>query len=457
MTPSAARARLWLVTATLAVGCVLPACGGRGSWEGRSAHFTVHAHEGAVAPDDMLARLEADYRDLRAFLGFAPTVIDYHLYASPEALAVPCASDDGAQAVGCARGTVVHTTSPLHHHELIHAYLAAVGVPPPLVSEGIAEGVACDRSAVPANVEVGWDRVIAEPALNRNAVHTAGMALFVYLTRTFGVDRFVAFYAATGDTHDPGAFAAHFQSFWGVSIDDAWRDMQVARSPGGRLHALCPCTQPAAPLDGSTVDFGARDTAVVPLGEGAEAAAQPMLITTAGGATLSNCAQDYLSFTLADDAAPAGQGITAARLLPERHYVGAGAQGAVSAQTGAFVAPVCDEAVPIAVPPDYAGTISLVVARGAGEPAGTDWYARFQFEDGRRLLSGMRTTGAETVLVCPSCAAARDAMDECVVAEAGRGAAFTIPGNEAVLRTRPTAASETVASTSLDVIPQYPP
>ena len=370
-----------------------------------SPHFTLYGYGDAPATAMTLAWLEADYRDARAYLNFPDGHIDYHLFPTAKESGGACYPGSADPITACARGPSVYTNLALDHHELLHAYMSSVGVPPPLLREGVAQGLSCSP-APPSTVPplTPWRTTVTLPSAEQPDLYAAGLAMFVYLVRTYGIERFVAYYGSAHDTQSPDVFAQEFEAFWGTSLDTAWEEMQVSQRPNGAINAVCSCTQPALPLDGAPIDLSAIDTSVLPLPGmdrgpylfAAEVAASALLLT--------KCAQDFPPYHVAS-VPDKPQSVTVARLLPERYYLGVDPSASLAAQRGDFLAPTCAGAVPVAIPAGYRGTADVLIVRAQDDPLDSDWYARFAPADPRNVLVKAPVTSTLTLELCPSCSA----------------------------------------------------
>src|SRR4051812_11087467 len=348
-----------------------------------SAHFNLFAYDGAPATETTLAWLEADYRDARAYLNFPEGHVDYHLYPTAAGSGAVCDPNSAEPIPACAIGSSLFTYLALDHHELLHAYMSRVGRPPALLREGIAQGLLC--SPAPPSVAgplPGWSTVAPLPSANQPDVYAAGQALFVYLVNSYGIDRFVAYYGAAGDTQDADVFRDDFESFWGTSLDTVWQEMQVSNRPGGALFPICSCAQPELPVDGTAIDLTTIDTSVLPL---PDADRGPFLFAaevSRGALALMKCAQDFPALQVAS-VQDKPTGIALARLLPERYYLSVDPTDALTARRGHLIAPTCDAAVPAAVAAGYRGTAEVLIVRAQDDPLEGDWYARFAPADAR--------------------------------------------------------------------------
>ncbi len=423
----------WSILATLLAAVVGCGDGPHPTAVLTSAHFTLYAYGDAPATDTTLDWLEADYRDTRAYLGFPENHVEYHLFPTASESGSACYPGSADPITGCARGSTVYTNLALDHHELLHAYMAGVGRPPPLFREGVAQGVSCSPAPPSAEPPLPpWRTTVTLPAADQPDVYAAGLAMFVYLVNTYGVDRFVAYYGAAHDTSSPDLFQQEFEAFWGTSLDTVWDEMQVPQRPGGAIYALCPCTQPPLPLDGTPVDPAAIDTSVLPL-PASERGPYLFAASATSPLRLMKCAQDLPPYHVAGPP-NRPEGMTVARLLPEPYYIALDPSASLAAQRGNFVAPTCTAAQPVTIPASYLGTAEVLVVRAAGDPADSEWYARFAPTDTRSVRVKAPVTSTLTLELCTSCDAA---ASPCVTLASGDPeVTLTLSGPELVVHVR---------------------
>ncbi|MEO8211808.1 MAG: hypothetical protein ABI560_01380 [Myxococcales bacterium] len=365
-----------------------------------SPHFRLFVHNGATPAANALLQLEEHYRDTKAYLGFPEVVIDYHLFLTREDATEQCWGG-AIERRACASGNRVYTTFGTDEHELIHAYMAGVGSPPPLIQEGIATGLTCGSPGSLGGGELlSWQDTVTQTAIS-GIPYQPGFALFNYLVRRYGIEKFVEYYGRARFTLDPDVFASDFEGFWGISVDTAW--LEMVRPNGNRSlnAAICPCTQPdTLVLDGTRLTFEQNVTWFLPL---PDADPGPYLFSAEAAADIRNCAQDYLEFPLAQrPTRPVG--ITATRLLPERHYLTISSDAKVSARKGDFLAATCEDVVPIPIASKYQGDVTLLAARGVADPAGAALYARLTIEGPTRtVLFKPYSLRGGTLTICPAC------------------------------------------------------
>ncbi len=137
-------------------------------------------------------------------------------------------------------------------HELIHAYLAPYGRPPPLLSEGVAEALSCAHRARPTG---SWRDAYEADRLS-SRLYGAGGWLVGYLLRMFRATWLVNFYGSVEINATADEFAAVFKDIYKMSLDDVWAaaitvpqtprrcpwecGARPALTPDGQPHLLAP-------------------------------------------------------------------------------------------------------------------------------------------------------------------------------------------------------------------------
>lgn len=122
-------------------------------WE--SEHFRYHTRSNDSAScESVLHQLERHFEQLHEYLGFAwPTdrKIDYYKFADRTDYFdnSPCPHD----AESCTSDSNVFSPYVLVNHELVHAYLAPLGLPPAFFTEGIASVFSCEIPVTIINPE----------------------------------------------------------------------------------------------------------------------------------------------------------------------------------------------------------------------------------------------------------------------------------------------------------------
>jgi hypothetical protein len=220
-------------------------------WE--STHFRYHTRIDDPQPcEAVLVQLERHFELLQGYLGLpwpSGRKVDYYKFVDKaDYLSNSVCPEDSDS---CSNDSEVMSPHVLQDHELIHAYLAALGTPPAFLVEGAAVVLACDHAFTIQNFKP-WREVVTEAfgAKPRRAYYEG--AWFVgYLLDRFGPASFLALYGrldyktATADT-----IAAAFASVYGESLEAVW-NASLASSDRLRCVNLWNCSGAALPLDGS--------------------------------------------------------------------------------------------------------------------------------------------------------------------------------------------------------------
>lgn len=367
-------------------------CGGNppAVFVGESTHFRLYV-DPALMPlpaafdgDNALAALETEWADVATMLKTPDRKITYYWY-TPAHIVIAC--DDPTEG-GCTKEGEMEIDAPLlpDAHELNHAYtyLRSPRRPIPFLAEGMAEAIGCGYEApIPASFDADWREAIVE--LRSDKVYGLGGLFVRQMIRRYGIDAFLRYYEQSPERRDPALFAANFESFWGVKLDDLWGDFTTV-VPGVPFvdQKICPCSLPAITPDADVV----TDLARVPY----------WTLPDVGDATLAFTAGRYQSASVrscAGDTAPLSGKAVMTRL-------GSGAGWYVmaplaAAQTGAFVAESCADAAHYTLSPDVlVGNPYLTVTIPATQ-ASTIYLAI----DVPFPLEGMKVAGANAI--CPTC------------------------------------------------------
>lgn len=158
--------------------------------EWRSEHFVYHAREDDtdVCPA-LLDRMERHFDVIHDAIGLPwpeGRVIHYYKFldADDYAAAAGCPEESS----GCARGGNAYAYAAFHEHELIHTYFAALGSPPRLLSEGVADLLSCDMldfvgAATVADMPVNAQEIeFYDP--ERDVPYVMGSILVTHLVET---------------------------------------------------------------------------------------------------------------------------------------------------------------------------------------------------------------------------------------------------------------------------------
>jgi hypothetical protein len=232
--------RVLAALAALPLATLQPGCHGNAAldlpddrvWE--SEHFRYHLRsDEAAACEDVMDQLERHFTLVRDYLGFSwpgGAKVDYYKFRDQ----LDYARESACPELGssCVRDGAVLTARILQHHELIHAYLAPLGLPPAIFTEGVAVALAC---RTPFNIGPRpWREVVAVPFGNDRAF-LEGPWFVAFLLRTYGPERFLKLYAALPWNASPERIAQVFAEIYEVSLDSAW---QAAERAGNGVACL---------------------------------------------------------------------------------------------------------------------------------------------------------------------------------------------------------------------------
>jgi hypothetical protein len=220
-------------------------------WE--STHFRYHTRaEDSEACEAVLVQLERHFELMQGYLGFAwphGRKVDYYKFRDKSDYLSNSRCPEGSES--CAHDSAVMSPHVLRDHELIHAYLAPLGLPPAFFVEGAAVILACDHVFALQDFKP-WQEVVAEPyGVKFGRAYYEGPWFIGYLLDRFGPASFLALYGrldyrtATADT-----IAAAFASVYGESLDAVWK-ASLASSDRIRCVNLWNCSGASLPLDGS--------------------------------------------------------------------------------------------------------------------------------------------------------------------------------------------------------------
>jgi hypothetical protein len=218
-------------------------------WE--SEHFRYHTRQGDEACEAVLESLERHFELMRGYLGFnwpEGRKVDYYKFRDDADF--HRSSGCPADAAACARGSSVLSPETVHEHELIHAYLAPLGLPPAFFAEGAASVLACSTAGEVAAVRP-WRDVVGLPYADDDRAYYEGPWFAGYLLHQYGPGPFLEFYGNLSyQAASTAEIAATFESSYGETLDAVW-DAALADGSRVRCVDLWPCSGPALPLDGT--------------------------------------------------------------------------------------------------------------------------------------------------------------------------------------------------------------
>jgi hypothetical protein len=219
------------------------------TWE--SAHFRYHTRYGDEgACEAILEQLERHFELMQAYLGLSwpkGYKVDYYKFRdTPDYLSnAGCPGESDS----CSVESTVLSPHPLEDHELIHAYLAPLGIPPAFFVEGMASVLAC-RSMWTLGNPRPWREVVLLPFSDRFNVYAEGPWFMGYLLHHYGTEPLISLY----DRLDHVAvsldqISSAFESVYGETLDAAW-NAALASSHRVRCVNLWQCSGATLALDG---------------------------------------------------------------------------------------------------------------------------------------------------------------------------------------------------------------
>lgn len=241
------------VLATLQSGCAsdddrdLP---GPRLWE--SEHFRYHSRTDDQACEAVLEQLERHFELVQGYLGFPwppERKVDYYKFRDQADYLRYGQCPSGADS--CTRGSTVFSPHVLQDHELIHAYLAPLGMPPAFFAEGVAAAFACDH-VFEIEYPEPWQEVVALPFGDRfMRTYLEGPWFVGYLLQRFGPEAFLSLYRQLDyQTATVDAISSVFESVYGEPLETVW-NAGLDSSKYLRCVNLWNCSGASLPLDGS--------------------------------------------------------------------------------------------------------------------------------------------------------------------------------------------------------------
>ena len=395
-----------------------------------SPHFEYHARSlDSDICGEMLGTLEQHFQLIQDLLGFAwPTgrAIGYYKFADSQDFTsnAPCPHGAG----GCSDGNV-YAYAPFEQHELVHAYLWPLGLPPPVIAEGTAVALACSPGIPETPTLSLRDAIAVGIALDDVRVYETGGRFVRYLLNTYGSSAFLPFYAGLhrGATFEQLDMLA--QSVYGASADDLWAATLAT-------HASCPqpfdCSRAALPTDGTAVQVAP----VCGLKSDVRTFTLPadgyVAITAPGATQLKSC--DPVPFT-SELATTYSAGAAQIGLLQlaaghyEVNFPTGPSTVAVAVPTQPWAGPECAPLQPFLVGASEYPALSVALPAGAQA-----WMLKLRF-GGPHLLAiaqGFSTSlSSITATACPDC---DFTSAECQTVDLDRGAMDVLWDGDHVLR-----------------------
>jgi hypothetical protein len=366
--------RLWeVLLLPLLTACRAPT---PGILVGESQHFRLFV-DPALMQDysitqgqSSLDALETDWTDKASMLHTPEGKVSYYLLA-PADVAAACSVSEfgGSSDAGCTWPDTLEIDAAYlpHQHELMHAYMALLSSarkPIALIAEGAAQSLGCATDqGTPFSYAPPWQQVAIDVAAASSDVYYEGGLLSRYLIRTQGIDAFVRYYEQAPESRDPAVFAANFEAFWEMTIDEAWTEMHVPPAgSGGMDQTICPCSLPPLVPDSQTIAY---DSPANPYWTLPPTAGKAIALTSPGGSqevTLEDCA----------GITPKILGVPGSPLIADlQTTTGVYALLVASATVGTYVSDDCASTTPYPVSADLVkgqGAVEFVVDRKSSGP-----------------------------------------------------------------------------------------
>ena len=210
-------------------------------WRSEHVRYFTRPGDDSVCPE-IVGEVEEHAQVIGDALGIERPLVTYYKY--PDYVEVQAYAGCATGATACARNATVSSPDAFDRHDLIQAYLAPYGLPPPLFIEGAAVALSCRHYPRPTG---SWrDALTADPSSPEFS--GAGGWLVGHVMRMFRKTWFVNLYGSLQSNATADEIDVVFRRIYGMSLDDVW-----AAAIGGRQDpVLCPweCGRPAFEADG---------------------------------------------------------------------------------------------------------------------------------------------------------------------------------------------------------------
>lgn len=218
-----------------------------------SEHFVYHSHPS----DDSVCRgvtetLEHHFSVMRDYLGFAWPVgrrIDYYKFQDAKDLrAHGSCSDFNAECFYAEVG--VQSAEGISLHELVHAYLSALGRRHTLLEEGLAESLSCAHHVRPRPEPVDVVNAFAPESWSSNTVpgykglYSAARWFVGWLLKAHGPKQFMRFYEHVSATADFAATSNAFREVYGAELKTTWDSALASPDMDVACVRIWECAQP---------------------------------------------------------------------------------------------------------------------------------------------------------------------------------------------------------------------
>jgi hypothetical protein len=269
--------------------------------EWRSEHFVYHARAGDddVCPA-VLDKMERHFDIMVATTGLSwPEGRVIHYYKFLDAHDYEAAASCPADTSGCARDGNAYSYQAFHQHELVHTYFAPLGHPPRILSEGVAEVLACGpfefmsvaalrRELAAAELDDTAEIELIHP--ERDTPYVLGSNLVGNLIATYGWEAFLDLYRGPWHSGDEAELEQNFQDLYGVSFESAWATAKNVASHASCVPAWACAADPLVPGVAESFTDSCDDDPYRRVSSAESGVLQ--LETAEGGAILLECPAD---------------------------------------------------------------------------------------------------------------------------------------------------------------------
>jgi hypothetical protein len=364
-----------------------------------SPHFAYHTRTGEKPVcENVVVMLEKHFSAIQSMFDFDwPDGRTIHYYKFMTQADFAANSPCPAGAAACTDRNNVYSYQVFEQHELVHAYLWPFGLPPPVIAEGTAVALVCNR-AVPETPPLSLtDAMQVHEALADQRVYDTGARLVRHLLEAYGPEAFLRFYARVRQSTSVDSLDRIMRSVFDVGAEDAW-----AAALGKPWHCppSFPCSRDSVALDGAPVevsptcgfDSEARTFTVVADSE----------VALQGAAFLSVGSCDPVRFSTipATRLDSAADQIGLVQLPPGRYYLDIRSWAPTSVQMVAASVPSagaeCAALQPLVLPAGQHPDLRVSVPPGAPE-----WMVKLRFEEPRLLT--LRWPAGTALSVCRDC------------------------------------------------------
>lgn len=365
----------------------------------RSPHFAYHTRTAEhAACEDVVGTLEQHLSSIQGMFGFDwPQGRTVHYYKFTTQADFAANSPCPAGAAACTAQNNVYGYQVFEQHELVHAYFWPFGLPPPVVAEGTAVALVCNRT-VPETPPLSlMDAMRVADALADQRVYDTGARLVRYLIDAYGAEAFLRFYSRLGQTASVENVDGTLRSVFDVGAEEVWA---ATLAKPWNCPPAYPCSRDAMSLDGAPVvvsptcglDSDARTFTMVADGE----------VAVLGTSFLSVGSCDPVRFptvraTRMDSVA---RQIGLVELPQGRYYLGVQSWQPTSVEMVAASVPSagadCSALQTLLVPTGQDTDLRISVPPGMPE-----WAVKLRFEERRSLT--LRWPAGSTLSVCPDC------------------------------------------------------